>query len=265
MMASKSKSGTRADGGSLTIERQFRVRDLSFLIGQANESTDERISEQTVLAGVVKHEINCLPIENEEYTRIMAARNAKAAKPKREIKFLSDIGANPGNLLAPGTLGSTGNFADFIVSPVSFLFFLHTADHDQRTGVPPRAKAQEQKAARIPQNELLDLIYDCFRRYNYWSLKALKAELNQPEAYLRSTLEMVAELVKTGRFAMTWTLKPENKLEQYAGVEAKEEQAPDASDGFDGPADLFNGNDDGVGTGDDEDDDEVRMEDVLPA
>lgn len=137
----------------------------------------------------------------------------------------------------------------------------------QRTGVPQRAKAQEQKAARIPQNELLDLIYDCFKRYNYWSMKALKAELNQPEAYLKSTLEMVAELVKSGRFANTWTLKPENKLDQYAKAEGAEEQAPDAGTGFDGTADLFDMDDDVGGglSGDeiDEDENAVKMEDVL--
>lgn len=96
-------------------------------------------------------------------------------------------------------------------------------------------------------------------------MKALKAELNQPEAYLKSTLEMIAELVKSGRFAMTWTLKPENKIDQYAAAEGVEEQAPDA--GYDATADLFDGNDDGGGggvSGDDDDEDDVKMEDVLP-
>lgn len=135
----------------------------------------------------------------------------------------------------------------------------------QKTGAPQRTKPQEHKAARIPQNELLDLIYDCFKRYNYWSLKALKAELNQPEAYLRSTLEMVAELVKSGRFAMTWTLKPENKIDQYAGGQAMEEQAPDAGYGMEGVSEAGEGIDDGGGliTGDDDDDDSVKMEDVM--
>lgn len=139
----------------------------------------------------------------------------------------------------------------------------------QRTGAPQRAKAQEQKAARMPQNELLDHIYECFKRYNYWSMKALRAELNQPEAYLKSTLEMVAELVKSGRFANTWTLKPENKIDQYAKAEGAEEQAPDAGTGLDGTADQFDMDDDAGGglTGDDdvddEDEDAVKMEDVL--
>ncbi|KAI9746846.1 MAG: hypothetical protein M1815_004961 [Lichina confinis] len=209
------------------------------------------IPKHTALAGIVKHEINCLPVENAEYARIMAERNAEAAKPKRETKFLGDLGVHQANLLAPGTLGSNASFADFI-----------------RTGAPPRAQKQEQKAARIPQNELLDLIYDCFRQYNFWSLKALKGELNQPEAYLKQTLEMIADLVKTGRFANTWTLKPENKIELYdAAVEGKDELAPDDASGFGDDGGLESGVGGGLGDDFDEedDDDNVRMEDVLPS
>jgi transcription initiation factor TFIIF subunit beta len=112
----------------------------------------------------------------------------------------------------------------------------------------------------MPQNDLLDLIFDCFKQYNYWSLKSLKSELNQPEAYLKSTLEKVAVLVRSGRFAMTWTLRPEVKVNGYA--EVKNEQAPDL--GIDGPSDVAGDGDDyGVITIDDDEDNEA-MEDVLP-
>lgn len=73
------------------------------------------------------------------------------------------------------------------------------------------------KTARMPQNELLDRIFDCFRKYNYWSMKALRAELQQPEVYLKETLEKVAVLAKSGRFATNWSLKPENKIDNYNG------------------------------------------------
>lgn len=84
----------------------------------------------------------------------------------------------------------------------------------------------------MPQNELLDLIYQSFREYKYWPFKALKARLQQPEAYLKQTLEMVAHLVKSGDFAMTWELKPEAMESNYAMAygDAKEELAPGADD-----------------------------------
>lgn len=91
----------------------------------------------------------------------------------------------------------------------------------------------------MPQNELLDLIYQSFREYKYWPFKALKARLQQPEAYLKQTLEMVAHLVKSGDFAMTWELKPEAMESNYANAlyqDAREELPPedynvDASEG----------------------------------
>lgn len=86
----------------------------------------------------------------------------------------------------------------------------------------------------MPQNELLDLIFDCFKRYKHWPFKSLKAELKQPEAYLKQTLEIVAVLIKSGDFASTWMLKPETQLGTDGSVQdelpptPKEESDADA-------------------------------------
>lgn len=80
----------------------------------------------------------------------------------------------------------------------------------------------------MPQNELLDLIYACFREYRYWPFKSLKDRLRQPEAYLKQTLEIVGHLVKSGDFANTWELKPEAREVTYEYSAAKQELAPDA-------------------------------------
>lgn len=67
--------------------------------------------------GQVQTEINCLPVENAEYQRTMEQRTKQAIKPKRETKLLTGIVSGyGGNLLAPGTLGSSGSFDTFIVS-----------------------------------------------------------------------------------------------------------------------------------------------------
>jgi transcription initiation factor TFIIF subunit beta len=82
-------------------------------------------------------------------------------------------------------------------------------------------------------------------------MKALRAELQQPEAYLRETLEKVAVLAKSGRFATQWSLKPENKLSEYVEGEtiapAGEIEDEDSDTNMD--------------DGDDEDED-VKFEDV---
>jgi len=100
------------------------------------------------------------------------------------------------------------------------------------------------KTIRIPESELMDKIIQCFSRYQYWSLKSLRAELKQPEAYLRQTLEKIAVLNKTGRFANNWSLRPEHAA---PNLQTSGDVAPDAADG-----------DSEV-----EDEEEVKMEDVL--
>lgn len=89
-------------------------------------------------------------------------------------------------------------------------------------------------------------------------------ELNQPEAYLKQTLEKIAHLVRQGPHAMTWQLKPEARIGAYANAESyehvKDEIAPDTGYSFDGPSDV---GDTGEGLGTDEDDENVKMEDVL--
>ena len=104
------------------------------------------------------------------------------------------------------------------------------------------------KTARMPENELLDKIFLVFGEYKYWSMKALRGRIPQPEAYLRSTLEKVADLHKSGRFANTWSLKPEHERP----AEGVAEMAPDANI------------EDSEGEGDgDEDDENIKMEDVM--
>lgn len=71
-------------------------------------------------------EVNCLPVENAEYRRVMDRRARQAMKPKRETKLLTGImSSHGGNLLAPGTIGSSGNFNTFIVRDMcSIKFYL---------------------------------------------------------------------------------------------------------------------------------------------
>ena len=65
-------------------------------------------------------------------------------------------------------------------------------------------RTQINKAARIPRNELIDLLHQCFDEYTYWPMKALKARTKQPEAYLKEVLQEIAVLIKGGSFASNW-------------------------------------------------------------
>ncbi|KAE8352008.1 transcription initiation factor IIF, beta subunit-domain-containing protein [Aspergillus coremiiformis] len=191
------------------------------------------VPKQTALVGSASEEFNCLPVENEEFRRLSEMKVLESLKPKRETVFIDKI---PGKLLQARNVlpGEKGAFVQATKAS--------------------KLKPQENKTTRMPQNELLDLIYQCFREYKYWPFKALKARLRQPEAYLKQTLEMIAHLVKSGDFAMTWELKPEAKESSYANAlsygDAKEEMAPGADYNFDEASEeeatpgMFTDNDD---------------------
>ena len=169
----------------------------------------------------------------------MEERTRLALKPKKETQIVSSSSAaSGGNLLMPGSLGAPGEFRSFV----------------NKAG-PPRGKKQMLKAARIPQNELLDLIYDCFKEYTYWPMRSLKERLNQPEAYLKETLELVAMMNRSGPHALQWQLKPEARETRYAEAgffdQVKDEAAPEVENtAFDGADDM------------DEDDENIDLEDV---
>ncbi|KMU92656.1 transcription initiation factor IIF subunit beta [Coccidioides immitis H538.4] len=203
--------------------------------------TRKTIPKQTAIAARVHDEFNCLPVENEEYHRIAEKRALEALKPKRETKFIERV---TGKMLQPKT-AQAADKSNFI-----------------QVTKPPKIRTQDNKTARMPQNELLDLIYACFRRYRYWPFKSLKAELKQPEAYLKQTLEMVAHLVKSGDFAMTWELKPEAREASYANAmaykDAKQELAPSAMDEGSEAEPTASG----IGT-DNDDDENIKFENVV--
>lgn len=84
-------------------------------------------------------------------------------------------------------------------------------------------------------------------------MKALRAKLEQPESYLKETLERCAVLAKSGRFASMWSLNSD-----YSGMNnaaTGDESAPMVDDGGAGDSDMADGED-----GDDED---MKFEDVA--
>jgi transcription initiation factor TFIIF subunit beta len=185
--------------------------------------------------GAVSEEFNCLPVENEEFRRISELRALEALKPRKETVFIDKI---PGKIIQarhalPSEKGQFVVCFDFFLVPIGDNLLTLSLQQATKTG--GRGKPQENKSTRMPQNELLDLIFQCFREFRYWPFKTLKARLAQPEAYLKQTLEMVAHLVKSGDFAMTWELKPEATHAQYSNAmdNAKAELPPGADDPYD--------------------------------
>ncbi|SMQ46842.1 unnamed protein product [Zymoseptoria tritici ST99CH_1A5] len=99
-------------------------------------------------------------------------------------------------------------------------------------------KVVKDKAVRLEKSQLLDKIQECFKDYQYWSLKALRNRLHQPEAYIKETLDEIATLVKSGDFVQNYKLKPDYlRLHEIQQSMVKEEMAPVKSETEDGTAD----------------------------
>ena len=188
------------------------------------------VPKKTTLVGGISVELNMTPVNNAETNQILAQRTHVAMRPKAQTQRVRGTDMVRG-FIQPGTIQAQNAFGGFI----------------KNTTAEKKAKAQEQKSARLPKNELYDALFRCFRKYRFWSMKSLRAELRQPEAWLRELLDEIADMPKSGRYAMKWTLKPQY---QNVNVAADEEEAPDNED---------------TDMGDDEEGDDVQFEDVPPA
>ncbi|EEB09632.1 transcription factor TFIIF complex beta subunit Tfg2 [Schizosaccharomyces japonicus yFS275] len=195
-------------------------------------------SKQTALVGTVAHECNVSPVINDDYRRVMHKRALAASAPRRRVQMIDDRG---GSLLAPGTLGARSR------STTSFI-----------RNVKPRT-GEVLKNARIPRNELLDILFKCFEDYEYWTLKGLREYVKQPEVYLKEVLDSIAVLNKRGPYALKYSLKPEYKgTMNVAAMELKSQQnamnaASSSQQGATSPKNYD----------DDKDDDNVEMLDVI--
>ncbi|KAI4213043.1 MAG: hypothetical protein LQ351_004387 [Letrouitia transgressa] len=219
-----------------TFQDRSGQRSLQGEKGRKWHPYKKNVPKQTGLVGQVKTEMTCLPIENSQYRQIMDERTKRAMfKPRRETKV---VGRIEGHVHAPTTVRASRGFeAGF------------TKKSKQLT-----TKGQHLKAARMAKNELIDLIFECFKRYNYWPIRSLKKELNQPENWLREVLEPIAHLVRNGPFANCWQLNTTSNEGSYQLV--KDEAAPDVD-----PLEEMESEDDAGTEGEDEEN--VKMEDVL--
>ncbi|KAH7884260.1 transcription initiation factor IIF, beta subunit-domain-containing protein [Phlebopus sp. FC_14] len=144
----------------------------------------------TILTGRVKHECNLRPLFNDSYRRQMRERSRAYNTPRRQIRMIEEAGVSGGrggiNRLSSGV--NTGSFADMIKSKQK------------------PAKGAFERMARMPRNQLLDLLFQLFREQPRWSIKPLRERTQQPEVYLKEILNEIAILNRSGEYNGTWEL-----------------------------------------------------------
>lgn len=162
------------------------------------------IPKQTALAGYLKHEVAVLAVENEEYQEL-STRWLQGLQKGAKTTF--NLGTGIGGAMHPGTAFHPG------VHNTAGGGFISSSKQIKQ-------KRQQEKAVRVSETELLDLLINCFKEYKYWSLRALKQRLKQPEIHIKTVIDKIASLVRSGPFAMHYQLRPE-----YASISATEDRA----------------------------------------
>lgn len=234
-----SPDGSQAVGGTQSDVRRP---------GGGPDRSRKNLGGQRV-SGKVVHECLIKPIDNQLYRNLLRDRVTAADVPKRRVQTFDDV-ALSGNLMAPGSIkdNTKGGVKSFILS--------RKAD----------AKKTREINARMSLDLLLDEIVKCFKQYEYWSLKAFKAHLKQPESYLKETLENIATLHKRGPMTGKWQLKAEtrNAMKGFSGLSPVSEQPETGTTSVDTDNEKIKSEHAGEAAPEDDDSDEdIEMEDRL--
>ncbi|KAG1821586.1 transcription initiation factor IIF, beta subunit-domain-containing protein [Suillus subaureus] len=188
----------------------------------------------TILTGRIKHECNLRPLFNESYRQQMRERTRKYNTPRRQIRMIEDAGVSRGGINRLSSGVNSGSFANMIKFR------------------PKPAKGTFERMARMPRNQLLDLLFTLFREQPRWSIKPLRERTQQPEAYLKEVLLAIATLNRSGEYNGMWELN-----DVFAKEGMKSENVP-------GPSSLPEGvsGDMGMDEYDEDEDDDDDMEEV---
>lgn len=65
----------------------------------------------------------------------------------------------------------------------------------------------------MPKNQLLDQLFIHFREKPRWPIKLLRERTQQPESYLKETLQEIASLHRSGEHTGMWELNANFKGE----------------------------------------------------
>lgn len=187
---------------------------------QKRSKYKKAIPKQTALVGHATRQYNANPLETKEFKDFSAARIKQAIQ-----------GSYTTTVIVKGTEVNAATTSDTLNS--RFKDFIRPTT---------KAKAQQNKSARIARAVLIDILHQLFDEYQYWPMKALKARTKQPEQYLKEVLGDIALLVKSGPFASNW--KRQDIFDKNRDTSKQAEAAPVA-----------------MGDGESEGDDD--MEDVL--
>jgi len=148
-------------------------------------------ARMTILTGRIKHDCNLRPVFNENYRRRMRERHRAATTPARQTRLIDEV--------MSGNRGAVNMLSSGVTSATTFSGLVKTK--------PKPVKGAFERYARMPRNQLLDLLFSLYREKPRWSAKDLRTRTEQPEAYLKEALAEIADLHRSGEFNGLYELK----------------------------------------------------------
>lgn len=117
------------------------------------------------------------------------------------------------------------------------------------------ARPLRERTVALPEGPLRDAIAGEFEKYKYWSFRALKERLNQPENHLKRVLSSMAYVEKSGPYRNFWTPRLDLPIFKHQDIGDVGEVAPEEQESL--PQFEADGEEEG-----DEDEDE-EMDEVV--
>jgi transcription initiation factor TFIIF subunit beta len=146
----------------------------------------------TSIEGKVEQECHLNPVLNDDYRHMLQQRTVEANRPRRTVQVVDSHAGN-----------------------VQIGLVQHSREADLvKMYSRPRSGDGSQldnRRERLPEAEVLNLIFKAFERYPLWTLKSITDYTHQPTSYVRDLLNRVAIYNTRGPNKNMYELRPEYK------------------------------------------------------
>ena len=189
--------GPRGTGPARGVHKKRRKTALTGTVTNETSVQPQKLQAPVTLSTESKPSLRAgqsRSLLTPEYREILRRRRIESSTPKRSVIMMESGDTGMNNMLAAGV--GKGHIKPRATNIVAGAMQSRSGDSTE-------------KFARMPRNELLDLLFNLFDKYSHWSLKRLREETQQPYVYLREVLSTIANQHHNGPYAGSWSLKRE--------------------------------------------------------
>lgn len=167
-----------------------REYDMKFVKSQQKMHlfSESGTGKATAIEGRVEQECHMKPIMNEEYRAMLHQRTIEANRPKRTVQLV-----------------------DSRSSAVQVGLIPHVRESDLLNRRKQRLGEPDQRRERLPETEVMNMLFKAFEQYPLWSLRGLADHTHQPVMHIREILGKIANYITRGPNKNLFELKPEFK------------------------------------------------------